>query len=593
MCASHSKGRYPQDIVAIFHASFHPTKGNIIDWALKANDDLSLKNLEFNALPSGLHLVEQDVVYFNKDDQHGVCVFKRRKTVDHGHRGFRLSSLGILVGKSSRPRPWRHTVALKELINNLYSRFESLERDPTEADWEPARIFFEARKASRPNLGGAGDWNGWSEELLERLDDDALEQNPTLHLPHLLRILGPSSLTLYKHVVARRRVMIYTVPPVEAASILCQVAADMCYELQVEETSSEASSSSTPSSSKPHRRGKHQSGTESERGNGWVACTTDALFLEKPHCYDLIIDLTTAAPGHTARPTFYASRPISSPSKSARPKGPSHRLSIVRFSWSDVKLWNEVNRILKLDHSSSHSASCCTLSVPESKAKPGPITVWTDAWRVYEDVCVICAGLLMGMGIGAWAGRSAAGSDGHVHLEGEDEVSLHGLRAGGKVRNLGLGIEGGPKPSMSSFRTARRSSAVSWSSGRATINATGTSSFSKGKGIAAPEAAVDDEEEDEDDSTRTEREKQILTTLSLLQTLHAQTSFQLAALDTLLPRSAPTVVLTSREMPSLGLSPVSSSDARFLEWLAKEYGGDVEVIVKRGWKDAIAAVLGY
>jgi hypothetical protein len=63
---------------------------------------------------------------------------------------------------------------------------------------------------------------------------DPPESNPILHLPHLLRILGPSALTLYKHILGRRRILIYTLPPVEAACILCQVAADMCYEDQVD-----------------------------------------------------------------------------------------------------------------------------------------------------------------------------------------------------------------------------------------------------------------------------------------------------------------------------------------------------------------------
>ena len=66
--------------VSIFHCSFHPTKGNVIDWALKAEEgwsflqsctgmiaqwspDLDLANVEFSSLPSGLHLVEEDVVY--------------------------------------------------------------------------------------------------------------------------------------------------------------------------------------------------------------------------------------------------------------------------------------------------------------------------------------------------------------------------------------------------------------------------------------------------------------------------------------------------------------------------------------------------
>jgi len=37
--------------------------------------------------------------------------------------------------------------------------------DMTEGDWEPARLFFEERKLRRADLGGAGDWTGWSDEL--------------------------------------------------------------------------------------------------------------------------------------------------------------------------------------------------------------------------------------------------------------------------------------------------------------------------------------------------------------------------------------------------------------------------------------------
>ena len=66
--------------VAIFHASFHPTQGNIVDWSAKANDgaftnarqlctivseyytDLYLDGVEFCVLPSGLHTVDRDVM---------------------------------------------------------------------------------------------------------------------------------------------------------------------------------------------------------------------------------------------------------------------------------------------------------------------------------------------------------------------------------------------------------------------------------------------------------------------------------------------------------------------------------------------------
>ncbi|KAJ7075267.1 hypothetical protein B0H15DRAFT_867468 [Mycena belliarum] len=622
MSSLDSKGRPPQDIVAIFHASFHPTQGNIIDWSLKANDDLNLDNLEFSALPSGLHLVEEDVVYFMKDGQRGVCVFRRRKTVDKGHRGFRLSSLGILLAKSARPRPWKHTAALKELTTLIYSQFESsASLVPVESDWEPARAFFNERRVVRADLGGAGDWNGWSHELLERLDDDFTEQNPTVHLPHLLRILGPSSLTLYKHVVGRRRILIYTLPPVEAASILCQVAADMAYEHQVEYDTSPGSPSS-----RLHGKCKdgisvlgmvtlndldrlHQEGTT---GRGWVACTTDAIFLEKPSCYDLLIDLTTSTPNKATRPTFYSSRPVQ-PTSPAR--GPTHRLSVVRFAWSDIKLWNELNRILQLDASAAHGHACCSPGGDTNfkGTAASAITAWTDAWRVYEDVCVICAGLWMG----SWRGNSAssystahgAANWGSVRLEGDDDLTLRALSAeaatspGGYVRSVGMGIEGGPRvgPSGSggglsptTSKATRRSSGVSWSSGRATVTAP-VSASTKGKGTAAQKAQDQDEGEGEPYDTA-RRDGQILTTLSLLQTLHAHTGFQLSVLAPFLPQNpAPgkTICLTSKDMAAFELGPMSGMDARYLEWLALEYGAGAGVMIKRGWKEMLGAVFGY
>lgn len=145
--------------------------------------DLSLDHLEFSALPSGLHLVEQDVVYevfspslphlllrnyryFTKDGQHGVCIFRRRRTTEEGHRGFRLTSLGILLARSRRPRPWRHVAALKEVTSVIYSRIESSgQLQPMGSDWDPAQAFFEERKVRSADLGSAGDWNGWSEEF--------------------------------------------------------------------------------------------------------------------------------------------------------------------------------------------------------------------------------------------------------------------------------------------------------------------------------------------------------------------------------------------------------------------------------------------
>ncbi|KAL1719949.1 hypothetical protein EV715DRAFT_272352 [Schizophyllum commune] len=608
---SQAKPEYPQDLacaVAIFHASFHPTKGNVIDWSLKASDDIKLDNLEFSALPSGLHLVEQDVVYFTKDGHHGVCAFRRRRTTEHGHRGFRLSSVGILLAKSRRPRPWMHTSALKDLTTMIYARLEaSGVLEPTDGDWEAARTFFEARRVREPSLGGAGDWNGWVADLEDPpssdgfVNTDPSSQPPVLHLPHLLRILGPTALTLYKHILGRRRIMVYTLPPVEAACILCQVASDLCLEAQLE-------GPDAPGASSQSRRLKGKSkdaitalgmvtlsdldrlDKESQSGRGWIACTTDALFLEKPAYYDLLIDLTTSTPDKASRPTFYSSR-----SQEGNSRSPP-KLSVIRFAWSDVKLWNELNRILALDTSASHHSGChCAPSSPPGGApgadKPRIVNAFTDVWRVYEDVCVVCAGLWMG----GWRNNSQASYTGDmrqwgaVRLEGDDDLTL-GTVAGAYVRNRGMGIEGtptSPSPSSSGFPKER----VASSSGRERMSGL-LRSPGKAKARASAGIGPADFEEEVD-----RRDAQMRTTLALLQTFHAHTLFQLSVLQSFLPTgigSGTAVVnLTPKDLSAFELGPWSSSDARYVTWLGEEYGGQARVVVKKAWKDYLGIIFGY
>ncbi|CCM02730.1 uncharacterized protein FIBRA_04837 [Fibroporia radiculosa] len=612
-----SKGKIPQDIVAIFHAAFHPTQGNVIDWSLKASDDLDLGHVEFSCLPSGLHLMERDVIYFTKGEHSGVCVFHRQKTTEEGHRGFRLSSLGILLAKSARPRPWLHLPALKEVFRSMYSSIE--DRDvlvPLDGDWDPARAFFEERKVRRADLGGAGDWNGWSAEL----EDDAPDTDPTAHLPHLLRIIGPSSLTLYKHVLGRRRILIYTLPPVEAACILCQVAADICYQYQTE-----GEDDTLPDADdEPHRKlkGKSAAGVkvlgmvtlndlskleeESRTGRGWVACTTDAIFLEKPSYYDLLIDLRTSTPN--TRPTFYVSKPVDQ----SNGRGPSHRLSLVRFTWSDVKLWTELERLLQLD-TGEHMDRCCDPSLGSRQSTSS----WTDIWRVYEDVCVVCAGLWMGswrtqptLSCGAPGGRWE--NWGSIRLEGEESLSLR-KQSRSYVRHVGMGVEGRPAydASTSSGRTQRRSakssslSVWSWTTSKGDGQGSGTAP------AAGPSDPVDSEPTAKDvamsvhieESQGARRTQQIITTLALLQAFHVNTTAILARLAELLPqrRSQPrhdsgesnsTVILTPKDVMSFELGPFSGLDARFVEWLGEEYGGGSRVVARRNWRDLMGLLLG-
>jgi hypothetical protein len=101
-----------------------------------------------------------------------VCVFTRRETPEQGQRGFRLRSLGVLLARSVRPRPWRHVPALKALVRELQS-----ETDSSEDIWAPARRFFEQRKAPHLELGDVDTWHRWSEELDFDVDDGGAEDS--------------------------------------------------------------------------------------------------------------------------------------------------------------------------------------------------------------------------------------------------------------------------------------------------------------------------------------------------------------------------------------------------------------------------------
>lgn len=232
--------------------------------------------------------------------------------------------------------------------------------------------------------------------------------------------------------------------------------------------------------------------------------------------------------------------------------------------------------------------------------------------------------------MGSWRGNShtsystANGSEnwGSVQLEGDDDLTLDGTY----VRNVGMGIEGRPSGMTAGGstltptpRSARRISAMSWSSGK--TSATGTlpssktqqaSSSSTSQTLTGPvhiaasssgEAYTLNPLTDAEEVAR-RRNGQVMTALAILQTFHAHIAFQLSILENLLALqesssltagSGETVVyLTPKDILAFELGPFSGFDARYLEWLAQEYvDSGVKVVVKRGWRDLLGAIFGY
>ena len=246
--------------------------------------------------------------------------------------------------------------------------------------------------------------------------------------------------------------------------------------------------------------------------------------------------------------------------------------------------------------------------------KPKLISAWTDVWRIYEDVCLICASLWMG----TWRNNSSmphSASDGslsnwgRIQLEGDDDLTVQGSY----IRNPGMGLEGLPSPSATG--NSNTSSGCSTPSKRSRKSIRSSPLIRK---ATTSKATLDAREVDNSTvfsssdvpleqlplDPEARRDRHIRTTLALLQTFHANTCFQLSRIQAILARHATgadsgesvegVVYLTPRDVLSFELGPLSSFDARYLEWLFAEYARGTKVIVKRGWRDLFDLVIpGY
>lgn len=105
-------------ISALFLIDFDVRAGYTIVWK-RAVEDLELEGtVEYKSLPSGLHTVTDDLIYFVHDGGYaGLSAFINTKTDDEGARNARMIAVGVLVPLSygRLGRAWRHAEALKEM----------------------------------------------------------------------------------------------------------------------------------------------------------------------------------------------------------------------------------------------------------------------------------------------------------------------------------------------------------------------------------------------------------------------------------------------------------------------------------------------
>ncbi|CAI4217952.1 unnamed protein product [Parascedosporium putredinis] len=140
-------------ISALFLIDFDVKAGYTIAWK-RAVSGLELEGVvEYKSLPSGLHSVKDDLIYFVHDAGHaGVSAFVNVPCEEEEARNARMLAVGVLVPLSfgRLGRAWRHADMLKDMAAKL-----AVDRNRTgvlEAYWEKCSL----NKATRTHPIASG-----------------------------------------------------------------------------------------------------------------------------------------------------------------------------------------------------------------------------------------------------------------------------------------------------------------------------------------------------------------------------------------------------------------------------------------------------
>lgn len=347
-------------IDALFLIDFDVKKGYTIAWR-RTGPGLEIDGrVEYKSLPSGLHTVTDDLIYFVHDDAHaGLSAFVNTPCDEEEARNARMIAVGVLVPLSygRLGRAWRHAQGLKDLAAKL-----ARDRNDTEAleqYWDSRKAEKDVAPASLPLPTGETPLASPAVTFLtepatstsddtpqtpppaaarkgharKRSASDGISLNhgtsshnklspyhPAWSLTTLLDRFGPLIFPIHRAALLRKRILISCHAPVHEAC-------NFVYNLSVLSNIPLSLANVLPESSPTHRlrplftigvhdlpfltedyeaakrreesdSAIHDDEENSEAGSGWVACTTDSILAMKDTLWDMLI---TMPPEHAVR----------------------------------------------------------------------------------------------------------------------------------------------------------------------------------------------------------------------------------------------------------------------------------------------------
>lgn len=278
-----------QNLLGIFVVSFDTKQGNLIEWQIPDKSILNLDKIEFKAMASGFHLVQNDFVYFCKNSSvYGLAAFESIRIENSEERNVRMKSVGI-VAKSYK--------FLKDYVVFLKNQVSKQLEEPGNYDslislWRKKRVLnleelnersYEQRAAFIPS----------EHSLIDKLFNKRLviyKQINSINLvdycPYTKFSLyfGPVIFALWKYVLLNKRIMFYSTPPI---SDLCSRV--LCASQMINTT---FESITKKQQLKPIFYVNVIDIEQLQEQPFYLACTTEKIFESKYHLYDLFVNET-------------------------------------------------------------------------------------------------------------------------------------------------------------------------------------------------------------------------------------------------------------------------------------------------------------
>ncbi|QDS77714.1 hypothetical protein FKW77_004093 [Venturia effusa] len=302
----------PPYLAALFLIKFDQKVGYTIAWKQSLKDVPLEGVVEYKSLPSGLHNVKEDLVYFVQEQYAGLSAFIHRPA-GATERNAQFIAVGAMVrlGDGRLGRAWEHAGSLKDLARQLVTHDDNL---------SPLEEYWQEHKAPSDNLAESSE-DPVSPFTAAQLRTRAVssvslapsnQKLPPFHPAHTileyLDTFGPLLFQLHRAALLRKRILFITPPPMK-------LACEYVYDLSILSSLPNSLSSSLPLPSPSAARlqplfnvGIHdiaslskyaptdspqtiQPPASEDLGLGWIACTSDEILAMKPQLYDILIEL--------------------------------------------------------------------------------------------------------------------------------------------------------------------------------------------------------------------------------------------------------------------------------------------------------------